>query len=130
MKILATVGNELEASLITGRLQEAGIHSIQRSEQLPQYTIGPYSILVEDQDYTRAREILAQDEGGFDEDELARLSDQAAEDARAHAERSAHPAASTPETAKPRHWLRRILGNRQRREQTPENRAPERDKID
>jgi Putative prokaryotic signal transducing protein len=109
LKILTTVSNDLEASLITGRLQEAGIHSIQRSEQLPQYTIGPYSVLVEDDDYTRAREILAQDEGGFDENELARLSDQAAEDARARAERSAQAAASTPETGKPRHWLRRIL---------------------
>lgn len=119
MKILATVSNELEASLITGRLQEAGIHSMQRSEQLPQYTIGPHSILVEDHDYIRAREILAQDEGGFDEGELARLSEQAAEDARARAERSAQAAASTPETGKSRHWLRRIL--LRRHQYTPEN---------
>jgi hypothetical protein len=77
LKILTTLSNDLEASLITGHLQKAGIHSMQRSEQLPQYTIGPHSILVEDDEYARARYILAQDEGGFDEDELARLSEQA-----------------------------------------------------
>jgi hypothetical protein len=125
LKILTTVSNDLEASLITGRLQEAGIHSMQRSEQLPQYTIGPHSILVEDDDYTRAREILAEDEGGYDESELARLSEQAAQDAHASAERSAQ--ATAPETAKPRHWLRRILRDPHRREQTTANRAPKRD---
>jgi hypothetical protein len=92
---------------------------MQRSERLPEYGHGACSVLVEDHDYTRARKILTEDDGGFDEEELAQLSEQAAQRARAAAKRPGQVAASTPQAKEPRHWLRRLFASRRTR--TPEN---------
>lgn len=77
LKILTTAGNELEADLLLARLREADIHCM-HSPGGPQSGLsGGRDILVEEEDLGRAREVLKAGEGGFDEEELARLSEEA-----------------------------------------------------
>ncbi len=115
LKVLRTVGDETQAAVICGRLLEAGIPCMQRPEGRTQYTLGTCSVLVEDHDYTRAGQVLAEDYGGFDEEELARLSDQAARHARESIPRLAR---ADDGVRGQRHWLRRFFAAR-RRQRTP-----------
>ncbi len=55
---------------------------MQRSERIPEYGIGGCSILVEEHDLARTRQILIEADGAFNQEELARLSLQAAQRAR------------------------------------------------
>jgi Putative prokaryotic signal transducing protein len=76
LKIVARTTTEMEASLIVGRLKEAGIPCMCRGGHRTTFA-GGRSILVEQADLDRARETLKANEGGFDEAELARLSEEA-----------------------------------------------------
>jgi hypothetical protein len=78
LKIVASA-SQTEADIIMGRLSDAGIRSMHGpslggfGRGMPQ-TLGVY---VNAKDLERARAVLEEDEGGFDEDELARLSEEA-----------------------------------------------------
>ena len=69
----------MEADVIMGRLTDAGIRC------MPSPRLGGYGrgmpqtceVYVNAKDLERARAVLKEDEGGFDEDELARLSEEA-----------------------------------------------------
>jgi Putative prokaryotic signal transducing protein len=99
LKIVTTASNELEASLVVGRLTEAGIHCICSGGSFGQVGVvygivaGGRSVYVEERDFARAREVLKADEGDFDEEELARLSEEAGKEAAGSGPSSA---ASTP----------------------------------
>jgi hypothetical protein len=79
LEILTSVSSEPEASLVTARLAEAGIHVIaRRSIGGPEWGVsGARDLYVEERDLDRAREVLRADEG-VSEDQLADLSDAAA----------------------------------------------------
>jgi hypothetical protein len=87
LKIVTTAGSEPEASLVMGRLTEAGIHcmcsggSFGRGGVVDGLAAGGRSVYVEERDLARARAVLKAERGGFDEAELARLSEQAGEEA-------------------------------------------------
>jgi hypothetical protein len=78
LKIVASA-NPMEADIIMGRLTDAGIRC------MPSPGLGGYGrgmpqtrdVYVNANDLERARAVLKEDEGGFDEDELARLSEEA-----------------------------------------------------
>jgi hypothetical protein len=77
LKIVATTKNEIEASLVMGRLTEAGIPCMRKGGGARGSLASGGSILVEEADLNRARDTLNADDGGFDEGELARLSQEA-----------------------------------------------------
>lgn len=82
LKFLATATDDLQESLIAGRLAEAGIHCMSSrqmsSHQLIRAGVGARcDVYVRANDLERARAVLKEDEGGFDEAELARLSEEA-----------------------------------------------------
>jgi Putative prokaryotic signal transducing protein len=88
-KSVAFAGSALEASLIVGRLREAGIPCVQRGGAADS-TPGGFnrgavsegrSVYVQEADLERARAVIKADEGGFDEEELARLSEESAREA-------------------------------------------------
>ena len=75
--VVASPRNELEAQIIRARLEDAGIPTVGKGPNLPQFgAAGPSDIYVDEQHAARAREALAAPE--IDDDELARLSDEAA----------------------------------------------------
>jgi hypothetical protein len=77
LKIVATATDEMQESLIMGRLSEAGIRCMDAGGGRKRSAAGPRDIYVRAADLERAREVLKADEGDFDEDELARLSEEA-----------------------------------------------------
>jgi Putative prokaryotic signal transducing protein len=79
LKILTTATGAMQQTLIVGRLSEAGIHCMQTGNLgVGGFRGGgPRNVLVKAADLKRARAVLKEDEGGFDEDELARLSEEA-----------------------------------------------------
>jgi hypothetical protein len=78
LKIVTTATDEMQQSLIIGRLTEAGIHCMGGAAERGWRTAArSRDIYVQAADLERAREVLKADEGGFDEDELARLSEEA-----------------------------------------------------
>lgn len=79
LQSVAGAGNQAEAELICSRLLEAGIHAIsQRNFGGPEFGgSGSRTVFVDERDAVRAREILATDEEPVNEDELARLSEEA-----------------------------------------------------
>lgn len=83
LKVLATVTSEAEAEMIRDRLLAADIHAIsQRTIGGPEWGwSGARSVFVKETDLDRARAVLKADEGEFNEDELARLSEEAGRDA-------------------------------------------------
>jgi hypothetical protein len=83
LKVVATVANEAEAEMICGRLLEAGIHAVaQRTIGGPEWGwSGGRYVYVDEADLDRARALLESDQGSFSEDELARLSEEAAREA-------------------------------------------------
>jgi hypothetical protein len=77
LKVLTTASSPVEQSLLIARLSDAGIASM-RGAGGPRAALGSgRDILVEEEDLTRAREVLKEDDEGFDEEELARLSEEA-----------------------------------------------------
>jgi hypothetical protein len=78
LKIVATANDEMQAELIMGRLSEAGIHCMgSGGAGFQRGMTRSRDVYVNAKDLDRARAILHADEGGFDEDELARLSEEA-----------------------------------------------------
>jgi Putative prokaryotic signal transducing protein len=77
LEIVATATDEMQEPLIVGRLSEAGIRCMRSGGGIKRSIAGPRSVYVEAADLERARAVLKEDEGGFDEDELARLSEEA-----------------------------------------------------
>ncbi|HEY2718456.1 MAG TPA: hypothetical protein VGI52_02405 [Solirubrobacteraceae bacterium] len=84
LKVIATAANQAEGELIVGRLSDARINAIeQRASGNPEFgASGARYIYVQDADVERARAVLAVDEPPFTDDELAKLSEEAAEQAR------------------------------------------------
>jgi hypothetical protein len=80
LRVLKTTSNQMETTLVIGRLEEAGVRCMRRSANFRNAAEGT-DVLVEQEDLDRAREILKADEGGFDEHELERLSEEAGEKA-------------------------------------------------
>jgi hypothetical protein len=80
LRVLTTVTDEMQQSLILGRLTEAGIHCMGSGSGSLGGRRGVASacdVYVRAADLERARALLKEDEGGFDENELARLSEEA-----------------------------------------------------
>jgi Putative prokaryotic signal transducing protein len=88
-KSVAFAGSALEATLIVGRLKEAGIPCVQRGGAADSSPGGfnrgtvseGRSVYVQEADLERARAVIKVDEGSFDEEELARLSEESAREA-------------------------------------------------
>jgi hypothetical protein len=95
LKIVTTVGSAPEAALVCGRLTEAGIRAMQqRGGGGGRWGAGgARDVYVEEQDLGRAREVLKADKGGFSDEELALLSEEAG---RAAAEDDSSPAPTQP----------------------------------
>ncbi len=74
LMVVTTATDALQQSLIVGRLQEAGVHCMGRGSGLNPRPYTSYDVCVRAADLDRARALLEEDEGGFDEDELARLA--------------------------------------------------------
>jgi Putative prokaryotic signal transducing protein len=83
LMVVTTAADEMQQTLIVGRLAEAGIHCVSRGGGLSLRSRSPYDVCVRAADLERARALLKEDEGGFDEDELARLSEEAGRQHRA-----------------------------------------------
>jgi regulator of sirC expression with transglutaminase-like and TPR domain len=81
LKIVTTVSSEAEAELVRDRLLAADIHAIsQRTIGGPEWGFsGARDVFVDARDLERAHEVLEADEGSFSDEELARLSDEAAQ---------------------------------------------------
>jgi hypothetical protein len=78
LRVVTTATDEMQQSIILGCLADAGIHCMGGGAQLPRRGgAGPRDVYVRAADLERARALLKEDEGGFDEDELARLSEEA-----------------------------------------------------
>jgi hypothetical protein len=84
LKVVATAANQAEGELTCARLREAGIVAIeQRASGNPDFGgSGARYIYVSVADLDRARAVLAVEEQPFSDEELARLSEQAAREAR------------------------------------------------
>jgi hypothetical protein len=77
-KILATTSSEVEADLLEARLRGAGIRCMRSAGAARGGRLSSgREVLVEEEDIDRAREVLGEADGGFDEEELARLSEEA-----------------------------------------------------
>jgi len=78
LRIVTTVGNEAEAEMVAEALSEAGIRSMAQlsSEGIRLGAAASRDIYVDEQDHDRALEVL--NASVPDEDELARLSEEAA----------------------------------------------------
>jgi hypothetical protein len=74
LKIVTTVGNELEADLVCGLLADVGIHSMQQaSARGGQWNPGvPYDVYVAEHDLERAREVLSETDGAAGDAPTAR----------------------------------------------------------
>jgi hypothetical protein len=81
LMVVTTATDEMQQSLVLGRLSEAGIRCKGGGANNPRFGAGgPRDVYVYAADLERARAVLKEDEGGFDEDELARLSEEAGRD--------------------------------------------------
>ncbi len=84
LKVIATAANQAQGELIVARLAQAGLSAIeQRASGLPEFGgSGGRYIYVQAADLERARDVLAVDQPPFSDEELARLSEEAAREAR------------------------------------------------
>lgn len=76
LRVLTAASSPVEQSLLLARLSDAGIHCMPGAGGA-RAARGGRDILVEEEDLARAKEILKEDDEGFDEGELARLSEEA-----------------------------------------------------
>lgn len=81
LKVLATASNPVEQSLLLARLSDAGIPCMRGAGGARVALGSGRDILVDEEDLARAQEILKEEDGGFDEEELARLSEEAGQQA-------------------------------------------------
>jgi putative signal transducing protein len=77
LRVLTTASSPVEQSLLLARLSDAGIRCMRGAGGARAALGSGRDILVEEEDLTRAEEILKEDDEGFDEEELARLSEEA-----------------------------------------------------
>jgi Putative prokaryotic signal transducing protein len=77
LKVLSTASNPVEQSLLLARLSDAGIPCMRGAGGARAALGSGRDILVEEEDLARAQKILKEDDEGFDEEELARLSEEA-----------------------------------------------------
>jgi hypothetical protein len=78
LRVLTTASSPVEQSLLLARLSDAGIPGMRGGPGGARVALGGgRDILVEEEDLARAKEILKEDDEGFDEGELARLSEEA-----------------------------------------------------
>lgn len=77
LKVLTTASSPVEQSLLLARLSDAGIPCMRGAGGARSALGSGRDILVEEEDLPQAREILEEDDVGFDEEELARLSEEA-----------------------------------------------------
>ncbi len=84
LKVIATAANQAEGELIVARLAQAGISAIeQRASGNPEFGGGGARYMyVQHADVERARAVLDVEEPPFSDEELARLSEEAAREAR------------------------------------------------
>ncbi|MFI4990781.1 MAG: hypothetical protein ACHQHO_07705 [Solirubrobacterales bacterium] len=84
LKVVATAANQPEGELIVARLAQAGISAIeQRASGNAEFGgSGGRYIYVQDADVERARAVLDVEQPPFTDEELARLSEEAAREAR------------------------------------------------
>jgi len=84
LKVIATAANQAEGELIVARLAQAGLSAIeQRASGLPEFgASGGRYIYVQEAELERARAVLDVEEPPFSDEELARLSEEAAREAR------------------------------------------------
>jgi hypothetical protein len=84
LKVVATAANQAEGELIIARLAQAGLSAIeQRASGNPEFgASGARYIYVQEAELERARAVLAVDQPPFSDEELARLSEEAAREAR------------------------------------------------
>jgi hypothetical protein len=84
LRPVAGARNEPEAELIVQQLQQAGISSVsQLSSGNPEFgSSGGRTIYVEEDEVERAREVLADAQSQISDEELARLSEEAAREGR------------------------------------------------
>lgn len=84
LKVIATAANQAEGELILARLSQAGVGAIeQRASGNPEFGgSGARYIYVQAADLERARAVLAAEEPPFSDEELAKLSEEAADEAR------------------------------------------------
>jgi hypothetical protein len=125
LTLLTTARDKTEAALLVARLRDAGIPCMRGGADGPRGT--PRSareIYVDEASLPRAQEILEEDQGDFDEEELTRLSEEASqhwahEDSPA-AQSTAHTAdvasdevqpATPPKGHRVRHAIERLAGH-------------------
>ncbi|HEX5309378.1 MAG TPA: DUF2007 domain-containing protein [Solirubrobacteraceae bacterium] len=77
LKVLTSASNPVEQSLLLARLSDAGIPCMRGAGGARVALGSGRDILVKEEDLARAQEILKEDDEGFDEEELARLSEEA-----------------------------------------------------
>jgi hypothetical protein len=84
LKVVATAVNQPEGELIVARLAQAGISAVEQraSGNAELGGSGGRYIYVQDAELERAREVLHVEEPAFSDEELARLSEEAAREAR------------------------------------------------
>jgi lipoate-protein ligase A len=84
LKVVATAVNQPEGELIVARLAQAGISAVEQraSGNAELGGSGGRYIYVQDAELERAREVLHVEEPPFSDEELARLSEEAAREAR------------------------------------------------
>jgi hypothetical protein len=85
LKILTSVSSEAEAEMVRDRLGQAGIGALsQRAIGGPEWGgSGARNVFVSEKDLPRAHAVLEADAGSFSDEELARLSEEAAREANA-----------------------------------------------
>jgi hypothetical protein len=77
LKILTTASDPVEQSLLLAGLSDAGIRGMGGAGGARAAFGSGRDILVEEEDLARAQEVLKEEDEGFDEEELARLSEEA-----------------------------------------------------
>jgi hypothetical protein len=77
LKVLTSTGSPVEQSVLLARLLDAGIPCMRGAGRQRSVLDSGRDVLVEEEDFARAREVLNEDDEGFDEEELARLSEEA-----------------------------------------------------
>jgi hypothetical protein len=84
LKVIATAANQAEGELIVARLALAGIAAVeQRVSGNPEFGGGGWRyIYVQEGELERGRAVLAVEEPPFSDEELTRLSEEAAREAR------------------------------------------------
>jgi Putative prokaryotic signal transducing protein len=102
LKVLTTASSPVKQTLLLARLSDAGIPCIRGAGGARVALGSGHDILVEEEDMARAREVLKEDDEGFDEEELARLSEEAGRQAGALPQPAPEEPADPPAPAQAR----------------------------